>query len=257
MASPDFENYQTLADGLSNLLYSRITAATPIEVLSTHDNKLLQVVETADGEKFVTRSYTPEAVNEIEYNYGLDFERAWEKMQEAFADVDLEIVPSRLIKTEGEYPFIIVSEYLEDARPLSAAPTETKVAVATGLGKLLGTSGRYMPAPAMIRHDMFMVVERNGEAKALLTDVDPLVTTARRMQMSDQNSAYFIDKLAEFAWDRWCSQDERIPVATAMVRGLGDFALDGFDWNSSTSRAFMDLHMMSNGLDHRGAWAPN
>lgn len=256
MASPSFEDYQAIADGMNELLYARVTEATPVEVLSTHNDKLLQVVEAEDGERFVTRSFTPDAVAYVEYNYGIDFRTAWEGMQDAFADADIDIVPSRLIETDGgEYPFIVVSEYLEDAKPLSVAPTDTKVAVANSLGKLLATDGHYVPAPEMIREDMFMVVERDGEAKALVVDVDPLVTTARRMQMNDQNSAFFIGKLAELAWDKWCTEDERVSVTSAMVQALGDYALDKFDFDSATTRAFMDLHLMSNGVDNRGTWS--
>lgn len=248
--------YETLADSMNQLLYDRIASGNPVEVLSTRNDKLLQVVEASDGERFVTRSYTPEAVEEIEYNYGLDFQTSWHGLNEALTAVDIEIVPSRLIEVEGgEYPFIIVSEYLDDAKPLADASTDVKKDVATGLSKLLVTDGDFVPAPEMVREDMFLVVERDDHEKALLTDVDPLVAMTYRIQKSDRNSAFYIDKLAELAWDKWCSgDDERKKMTTAMALVLGDFALDDFDLDSSTSRAFMDLHMMSNGVDNRQMW---
>jgi hypothetical protein len=251
MATPSFQKgHQALADSMNEVLHARVGAARPVEVLSTHD-KLLQIVEAEDGERFVTRSYTPEAIAGIENNYSFGFRVAWRGMHEAFADAGLEVVRSGLIETKGEHPFIVVSEYLENGQPLASASTETKLAVATGLGKLLTTEGYFIPAPEMVRDDMFMVVEREGEETAVLTDVDPLVTPSWRMQENDQNSAFFINTLAELAWDRWCSEEERAPVISAMVMSLGDYALDKFDFDSATTRAFMDLHLMSNGVDNR------
>ncbi len=249
--------YETLADSMNQLLYDRIASANPIEVLSTRNDKLLQVVEASDGERFVTRSYTPEAVEEIEYNYGLDFQTSWQGLNEALTAVDIEIVPSRLVEVKGgEYPFVIVSEYLEGAKPLADASTDTKKDVATGLSKLLVTDCDYVPSREMVREDMFLVVERDDHEKALLADVDPLVASAYKIQETDQNCEFYIDKLAELAWDRWCiTLDERKAVAAAMVMTLGDFARDRFDLESGTSRAFMDLHEMSNGVDSRKMWA--
>lgn len=245
------EGYQALADGMNELLYQQVLAAKPVELLSTHDDKILQVVETRDGERFVTRSYTPEAVSIIEQNYGLGFRAAWEGMHEAFSDAGLEVVPSRLIETEGEYPFIVVSEYLEEAQPLATAPTEVKQDIARGLGDMLTGNCYFTPTPEMIREDMFLVVERNDEPRALLVDVDPLVTAFFRIRENDTNSAFFISKLAELTWDNWCNEEERVPVISALVQSLGDFALDKFEFGSATTTAFMDLHLMSNGVDIR------
>lgn len=253
MSKLGFEDYQVLADSACQLLYDRVTAAEPIETLSAHDNKLLQVVETADGERLVTRSYTPEAVEEIEYNYGLDIKSAWEKMHETFTQAGIAIVPSKLIEVKGgEYPFIVVSEYLEDAKPLVDASTTIKRDTAVGLSKLLIADGDFVPAPEMIRGDMFAVVERGGREEALLLDVDPLITPAYRMQKIDQNSRFYINRLAELAWDWWCTdEEERKEVISAMVMTLADFVTGRFDVESGTSRAFMDLHLMSNGVDMR------
>jgi hypothetical protein len=245
------ENYQALADGMNELLYARVVAAKPIEVLSTHDNKLLQVVEAKDGERFVTRSYTSDAVATIEQNYSFGFRVAWEGMHEAFSEAGLEVVPSGLIETDGDYPCIVVSEYLESAQSLAAAPTEIKQTVASGLGKLLSGDCYFVPSPEMVREDMFLFEEHDGQPKVLLADVDPLMTPFFRIKDNDLNSAFFINKLAELAWDKWCSEEERVPVITAMVQELSDYALDKFDFDSATTKAFMDLHLMSNGVDNR------
>lgn len=251
MSLPVAENYQGLANSMNEMLYARVAAATPVEVLSMYDDKLLQVVEEADGRRFVTRSYTPEAVRVIEGNYGLDFRTAWEAMHEAFSGVGIDIVPSRLIETDGEHPFVVVSEYLDDGESLSTASTKDKIAVANGLGKLLATEGDYVPAPEMVREDMFMVVQRDGKVKVLLADIDPLMAPAYLVQENDNNSWFLIDRLAGLAWDKWCNEDERIPVTSALVSALGDYALDRFDFDSRTTQAFMDLHLMSNGVDNR------
>ncbi len=251
MNTPSFEQYESLASNMNQLLYERAAAASPIEVLSTHNDKLLQIVESSDGERFVTRNFTSLAIDDIRFCYGIGFRTAWEGMHRAFSDVALDIVPSGLVEADGEYPFIIVSEYLEDGQPFATAPTDTKKAVANSLGRLLTTSGDYIPAPEMIREDMFLVVQRNSEPIALLTDVDPLVTPSYRMQNDDTNSAFFISKLADLAWDRWCEESERVEVISALVVALGDYALDQFGFDSATARAFMDMHLMSNGVDNR------
>ena len=50
---------------MQEILHTRVEAAEPVETLSDRGNKLVQVVEEEGGQRFVTRSYTGEAVSEI------------------------------------------------------------------------------------------------------------------------------------------------------------------------------------------------
>jgi hypothetical protein len=107
----------------------------------------------------------------------------------------------------------------------------------------------------MIREDMFVVVERDGQEKPMLLDTDPLMVRASRIRRSDRDTAFYVREIAEKIWDHWCTEEDRVSVATAAVKALGDFALNGFDlMDTQTGRAFTDLHMMSNDLDHRRMW---
>jgi hypothetical protein len=256
MSTPGVENYQTLADSLTEHLYSRVAAAKPKEVLSTKHGKLLRVVEAADGELFITRSFAPEAIHEIESHYGLDFMQAWEEMHGAFAEAGIEVVPSTLIEIDGgEYPFIAISEYMKNAKPLSMGTLEAKKKAAAGLAGLLVSDRDYIPSPEMVREDMFVVVEHEGQTKPMLLDVDPLMVQASRIRTNDRDMAFYIRELSEKIWDYWCTEEDRVSVATATIQALGSVVLDDFDMmDSQTGQAFIDLHMLSNDVDHRHMW---
>jgi hypothetical protein len=256
MLNPEQEKYQEIADSLNQLLYEQVCAATPVETLSNKNDKIVEVVETAAGERFVRRSYTQKAVNQTEFKYGLDFESAWNEMHVAFAEAGLEIVPSRLFKSDGEYSFVVMSEYLEDATPLAEAPTDNKVAVVTGLSSLMAGKNKYAPSPEMVMDDMFMVAERDGLSKALLVDVDPLVLHTNRLTMNDTVGGYYISKLARLAWDSWGRNDEeREEIASAIAITLGNFAMDRFDMLSVITREYFNIHSMANGIDIRDSWS--
>lgn len=244
--------FQAVADDMQALLIARVASAEPIEVLSRRDDKLLQVVEETDGRRFVTRSYTNDGVKDVE-EFDLDFYEAWNAMHEVFRTSGLNVLPSFLLKTEGQYPITVVSEYLPNSKPVIGASLETKIDIAKGMGNIIKPSSKCRLGLDMLNRDMFRVVDNeDGTETAYLVDVDP------RMRVSDDFAkdlyqAIFIDKLAGLIWDHWSdNDDERASIATAAVKSvveaLGD---EAFLPNTHTGNSFFTLHFMSNGLDTR------
>ena len=242
--------HQALVDGMNTLALGRIAAATPIEVLSTRGDKLLQVVQEYDGRRFVTRSFTDEAVRNSEH--GLDFRQAWDAMHEVFSGDGVAVVPSILLTAGGEYPFIAVSEHITDSIPVIEAPTSLKIKLATHLGGLLKPQSGYTPTLEMVNAGMFTVIKDDrGEYKALMVDVDPHITRMnmdKNHYLTDNINAHYIKKLGELFWNKWCREDEREEVLEALVRSIADAVLDDPD-STNTFAAFLEIHHMSQGLN--------
>lgn len=241
--------HQTLADDLNALAHARLESATPVEVLSTRGDKVLQVLQESDGSKIVTRSFTDDAVSHVE-RHGLDFVEAWEAMHAIFSGDEMGVVRSSLLRSSGDYPFVAVSEYLKDSKDVVEAPTEFKVRLARSLGGLLRADSGHFPALEMVREDMFRIVERDGQQKALLIDTDPHIM-AGGLLGSDIISAKFVTTLGEFFFDKWCTESERQEVLGALVRSVADIALDDFGFSTQMLTAFSNIHMMCQGLDPR------
>ena len=243
--------YQSLADDLSSLIHSRIEAATPVEVLSQRGDKILQVVEEANGQRFVTRSFHEDAVRYIE-GRGTSFTEAWDAMHSTFSGVGIEILPSSLLRQEGEYPFIAVSEYIPEEEDMTDVSTETKKALAYSLGQLLKPENPYLPAPEMVNRGMFQPIKQeDGSLRVVMVDTDPhMIDNPSRGR--DMLIAHYIERFGDLVWNEWCSDDERQDVAVSLVLSLSEVLGDSLgDIQSKTGIAFMDVHMMSNGLDPR------
>lgn len=242
---------QALADGLASALYARVQAAPVVETLSTRGDKLLEVREDLDGERFVTRSFSPEAVDHVE-RHGTDFATAFQGMHDVFADAGIEVVRGHLIKTEDEaFPFVAVQEYLEGAQDLSAAPTEAKEAVARSLGGMLVGPGNWLPTPEMLSASMFGVTDIDGEAQVKLMDTDPhMLSDTHIVTRSESGKAWYLGRLGELFWDKWCEPEERQAVFVELVKSVADLAVEG-DPLGELSRQFQIIHLMSNGVDTR------
>lgn len=237
---------QLLVDDMSAVLHARILDATPIELLSDLDNKLVQVVQEPDGQTFVRRSYTQGSIANIK-KLGLRFGDAWEAMHDVFADIGVDVVHSTLIETGQEgMPFVIASEYLADARPLIDASTESKVELAGNIGKLLTAGGFVTPHLQIFHEGTFMALEdETGKDNVVLVDVDPHLDSLTRLQGDDPNSAFFIRQVAELLWKE-CAEDQRTAVLNAFKGAVAGFAIDrGLD---DTYMAFNQLQAMSNGV---------
>ena len=243
---------QFQADTMITVLNERLTAAAPVEELSSHEDRILQVFEEADGSRFVKRSFTDDAVWYVE-GKGLTFQEAWEAMEDIYADVDIEVVPSFLFEQGGEHPFVAVSEHLPDLVDMKDLPSEDKEKLAHGLGQLLRPEASYWPSLEAVRGDTFKGVEQeDGTFRTLMVDTDPFTILAPSFGRDEYVGTY-IKKFAELIWDEWCDEQDRSRVAGALVQSLAT-ALDESEFAGamgSTSKAFMNLHLMSNGMDPR------
>jgi hypothetical protein len=255
MTGPETLDPQLRADTMMSVLNERLAAATPVEELSKHDGRVLEVFEEPDGSRFVRRGFDDEAVGYVG-RQGLSFRKAWEGMGDAYAAAGIDIVPSFMFEqAEGEYPFIIISEYVPDMVEVKDLPAEDKVKLIQGLGALLNPEAEYWPSLEAIRADTFKgVPQEDGTHKVVVIDTDPFVV--RAPIPGPDREAYageYIKKISDLLWDDWCDQDDRGMVATALVVSLADSLAEeeyaGMD--NPASRAFMNLHLMSNGVDPR------
>ncbi len=235
-------------------LQERVEAAEPIETLSERGDKLLQVVETEDDQLLVTRNYTEAAVADIErglFVWDAHFPDAWNMMQRSMAAAEIPVVQSVLLENVNEYPFVIVSEYIEGT-PLPAAPQEVKQEAAHGLGRLMlvNPNKGFVPHTTVINKDMFIVGERDGRQTAILTDVDPYIHIKPAFK-AEEIDADYIDKVGEILWDEWCTEAERYAVFGAFITEIADVALDNFSVTSLVSGAFGRFQLMQGGVDSR------
>ncbi len=242
--------HEKCAIGFENLLRKRVKEATPVKLLSAHD-KVVEVVEDINGRRFVRRIYHKEALDDIGIG-GLDFDEAWEGMHKMFAKANIRIVPSFVLKDGGV--ITVVSEYLEGAKALSESSLESKKHVARGLGELIHSSPHYLPTGAMLQRDMFHVVEDSaGTERVYLTDVDPYVFPRRGMDrlkwIKDSSYADYMTLVGGLFWDDWCREDEREPVFSALIVGLGRLH-DEFESGEGmrSMMAFSNLLMMKSGI---------
>ncbi|HEX5744417.1 MAG TPA: hypothetical protein VFX84_03125 [Candidatus Saccharimonadales bacterium] len=244
---------QFQADTMMSVLNERLAAASPVEDLSVHSDRILQVMEEPDGSRFVRRGFTDEGVSYVQRS-GLSFREAWEGMEDTYAAVGVDVVPSFIFEQEGEHSFVVISEYVPDAVDVSELPTEEKVKLVQGLGKLFKPEAEYWPSLEALRADTFKGVEQeDGTFRVLMMDTDPFVIPAPSLAR-DEYVGQYIKKLSEILWDDWCDQDDRGEVAAALVISLAE-SLDEEEYagmHNTASRAFMNLHMMSNGMDPRG-----
>lgn len=241
---------QAIVNNVDAIIHSRIANAIPVETLSQRGGKLLQVVQEQNGQRFVTRSFTPDAVNYVERG-DMTFTGAWRAMHDVFNQAGIEILPSHLLEAQGEFPFIAVSEYIDTNESLKDMPTELKVKLAQGFGQLVNPSNEIFPSLEMINRNMFMPTTRqDGTQCVYLVDLDPLLTDPR-LGRSDPWQSMYLEKLGDLFWDDWCNDDERSEVLGALVVSVSKALSEDMDMTGRTGGAFMDLHLMSNGVDNR------
>ena len=250
---------QGIADDIGALINARLEAAIPLETLSDRGDKLLQVVQEANGQKLVIRRFTADAVSVIEDN-GLGFDDAWKAMHKQFIDAGIVVLPSQLLVTEGEYPFTVVATYLENGQALIEGSLKLKMELAYKLGKML--RGRYMLHPQMLNEDMFMIETANDESEEVyLIDLDPImmprpITTniaifpGRQLdaEIVDGLDASYIDQLTRLFSDRWCKDGEKTPVLSTLFASLKESL--GPDGDSQTARAHRDLLLRASSLNN-------
>lgn len=262
MALPEIGNpHQALAAGMEDVLRHRVEEAVPVQTLSTRGDKVLQVLEEPDGQKFVARCYSMRAVQAMVRPLGslegeLTFPEAWDAMQDAFSAADIPVVPNALLRDVGGYPYVGLSEHVEGGKSLARASTETKEEVARGLGRLLSaeTDWDFVPSLDTINADMFVVRETpDGGEEAQLIDTDPYLRRDFGNGSPTPIDGILIDKISSLFWDAWCRPEEREPVLTEFIKSIADFAVVAVenDFGGRVSQAFQKAHLMSNGLDAR------
>lgn len=253
MSGPEALDPQFQIDTMTAILNERLAAASPVEDPSVHSDRILQVMEEPGGGHFVRRSFTNEGVGYVQRS-GLSFREAWEGMNDTYAAVGIDIVPSFAFEQEGEHPAVVVSEYVPDAVDVSKLPTDEKVKLMHGLGQLFKPDAEYWPSLEALRADTFKGVEQeDGTFSVLMIDTDPFMIPAPDIAR-DEYLGEYIKKLSELLWDEWCDDEDRSAVAVALVMSLAE-SLDEEEYagmHNSASRAFMNLHLMSNGMDPRG-----
>lgn len=243
---------QGIADGVNELIHLRIDESKPVRHLSPPSGEnVLQLMEGPNGYQYVTRAFTTNAVEDMAYRAHMPFPEAWEEMHDIFGSAGISIVPSYLLETTGDHSFTIVSAFLAESQDLIDAPTEAKVQLAKGLVNLLKPS-RYIPSLEMFNQGAFVVSPDGiGVPTAFLVDIDPRIIPRFTIGAVDE---LYIRKFGELFWDHWCREDERQEVISVLVTTISkvkDSFGEDLDPFSPAARAFMDVHLMSNGIDPR------
>ena len=243
---------QGIADSVNELVHLQIAESKPVRHLSPPGGEnVLQLMEVPSGHQYVARAFTPDAIDNMAYRANMSFPEAWQEMHDIFGDAGIRVVPSHLLETPGEHPFTVVSAYLSEGQDLIDAPTEAKVQLAKGLANLLKPS-RCLASLEMFNQGAFMVSpDENGTPTAFLVDVDPRIIPRFTVGSVDE---VYIKQFGELFWDHWCRENERQEVISALVMAIStasDPFGDDSDPFSPAARAFMDVHLMSNGVDPR------
>jgi hypothetical protein len=226
----------------------RLALATPVELLTRTGGKLLEIVEEPDGRQFVRRSFGDDAVSDMEIMSELEFPAAWREMHQLFTGNNVRPVSSSLIKKDGYYPFVAVSELVQDGVTLDQAPTEAKKDVVCVLGAAMQGPRGYIPSLTMLRADMIQVAPKGDEGyEALLLDVDPRIEPKRTF-VSDYQTANSIRWITDLIWDHWGNEDDRSEVAYAFADAIKNII---FQEGNQTIEEFGILHLMAQGFDTR------
>lgn len=217
MAEKPLSEQQRLSNNLATALYWETVNADPVRTLSENDNKKVEVIKDSNGSLAVRRTYSQQEVNYIQQGirgFGMSFKEAWDSMHRDFEGVGISIVPSIIVDSPaGEAGIIVVSSYLEDAKPVKEASLQAKKELAMSLGKLAFQSREVFPHPEMINKDMFhKTLNVFGDELIVLTDVDPRMIKRRKLnqfpEYADDTISNYINKVAYLFWDVWCREEE-------------------------------------------------
>lgn len=244
---------ELLHSNLSNAIRELILSAKHVKKFKDSSGKV-ELLKDVHGNLFVRRFYDQPVLSYFS-DSGFDFKDAWDLMHRGFQKVGIEIVPSfHLDATDPNVvKILVVSKYLEDAKPVVDASVETKSRLATSLGNLLYQS-EVIPKSEMLSPDMFHLTHGpDGEERVVLTDVDPYLYSAknRTSELKSALDAKYIDGVCSLFWDYWCKQDEREKVIRHFSEALAKSSdLDVIN-NKFTSGAFGRAHAMARGIDMR------
>lgn len=254
MVETDIINQRGLLhDNLSNAIRQLILSAKPVKRFEDSSGKV-ELLEDMHGNLFVGRVYDQPALRYFS-DSGFDFKDAWDLMHREFQKVGIEIVPSFHLDVADSNvgKILVVSKYLEDARPVIDASVETKIRLATSLGNLLYQS-EVIPKGEMLRPNMFHLTHGpDGEERVVLTDVDPYLYSAKNSspEVKSALDGKYIDGVCSLFWDYWCRQDEKEEVIKHFVEALAKSSDLDVIHSKFTSGAFGRAHAMKEGIDAR------
>lgn len=236
------EQYTRIASGAEALFAQRLGAAQPVEMLSNRDGKTLELMQEPDGRQFVLRTYSPDAIWELEnpfFGGRLLLDDAWAAMQNMYKQADVAVVPSQLLPGTSENGSrMVVSEYLPEITPIKDASLIAKQTAVGGLAKLLNGS-RYLPSSQAIISDMFVVLKESDTP--VIVDVDPRVVELDNFFSTTRSYYPLYLQIFGGLIETWTDADERPAVAGAFLRSLPNavFKIDG------AMMAVSDIHVMT------------
>jgi hypothetical protein len=226
--------------------------------LSTRGGKDVRLRQTREGETYVLRRYSPEAITGIA-GRPRTFQRKLEEMQEAFGLNGIDLVQHLLIHDEEStsFPLAIVTEHIEKVNPLRHAHVSTKERVAKALGNLASDPDHQNDifiGGTMIMPDMFHVgAAPDGAEQVTLIDIDPKVTEIGSLPGEVQTAmmAASVLQAAGVFWDSWVTEDERRLVLPALTKEVARGLDPDCDLDDELFRAVANVNLMDNGVDYR------
>ena len=251
---------QTLFWNVNKHTQKRATGAEPVRLLSGRNDRTVELVVDVNGNKFVRRTYAPRAIGEVAHERGSTFESVWEGMNTVFSQAGISIVPSFILSASPDQ-VVVVSNYLEDARPVIVAPTDKKEQLAEGLGRVVGNqSNDFFPELQMLLPDAFHTTKGgDGQDTIMLTDVDPYPNRASGFLMKqfpkyrDGAWGQYIRHVSELFYDHWCREEEKEGVLEKFLQGVvpGIKSEASVDNIMKTAEAINNTHMLQMGIDMR------
>lgn len=233
-----------------------VLAAEPVRLLSTSDDKRLEVVADVRGSHFVRRSYGPALIGRVQRS-GIGFDQAWTEMHQIFETAGINVVPSVVVhqSPDNKFPIFIASKLVEGV-DMRNASVSAKSDAARGLGNVLNGSGKYLLSLEAVMPDMFKAEkDSTGTEKPVLIDVDPYLLSKDLAFIGrggkDAWYAAYIKRVSQLMWDSWCKPNEREEVISAFLRAITP-AVKDMGGELQTLDALMVTHAMSQGMDLRG-----
>lgn len=250
---------QTLSWNVNRFIQKLVTEAKSVRLLSDRNDKTVELVVDANGNRFVRRTYSSKAIAEIADKPGLTFESVWKEMNTVFSRAGVKIVPSFILSASPD-KVVVVSSYLDDARPVLAAPTDEKEQLAEGLGRLVDSqSNDFFPALQMFLPDAFHTTKgEDGHDMIMLTDVDPYPhfysgSLMKFPKYKDATWGQYIRHISELFYDHWCREEEKEGILGKFLEGVaqGIKNKDSIDNIMNTAEAINNTRMLQNGVDMR------
>lgn len=240
---------ETFLGDLSIYFADKLDQAKQVDVLSARNGKLLTVEEEPDGTKFVKRAYSRDGIGEVLMtNLGYyDFSTAWHEMKRILDAAEMPMVRSSLVHCDEEGA-LVLSDYIEDGRPVREASTEAKIEFARRLVRCFyGKSGQARLALPVLNWNGFITTaDDDGKDEIVLIDVDPCV---QRPQHDHRRAYISMKRIGRLFWDEWCTEEDRQEVLSAVVSEIGETLSSTELEMDKNLWVFLNLNLMSHGAD--------